>query len=154
MCFVIQDETVDLRQIYLSVAALSGFVSFKSLLHTAFTVSPTILFYFHLKFNSRLRIPLAVSIFKMQGIRCVSLFLFCFPAVWQRGQRQSECRGAVQPPGGAAGFSSAHHSWAVHSGLQSRPAYWRWGSLSNELSITNLKTLSGLSGKPPGTSLH
>lgn len=33
-----KDETVDLRQIYLSVAALSGFVSFKSLLHTAFTL--------------------------------------------------------------------------------------------------------------------
>lgn len=28
------------------------------------------------------------------------------------------------------------------------------GLLSNELSITNLKILSGLSGKPPGTSLH
>lgn len=37
--FFPQDETVDLRQIYLSVAALSGLVSFKSLLHTAFTVS-------------------------------------------------------------------------------------------------------------------
>lgn len=35
-----QDDIVDLRQVYLSVAALSGFVSFKSLLHTAFTVSP------------------------------------------------------------------------------------------------------------------
>ncbi|XP_071757453.2 lysophospholipid acyltransferase LPCAT4 [Centroberyx gerrardi] len=33
-----KDEVVDLRQIYLSVAALSGFVSFKSLLHTAFTL--------------------------------------------------------------------------------------------------------------------
>uniref|UniRef100_A0A3Q4BY40 EF-hand domain-containing protein n=1 Tax=Mola mola TaxID=94237 RepID=A0A3Q4BY40_MOLML len=33
-----KDETVDLRQIYLNVAALSGFVSFKSLLHTAFTL--------------------------------------------------------------------------------------------------------------------
>ncbi|XP_029931678.1 lysophospholipid acyltransferase LPCAT4 isoform X2 [Myripristis murdjan] len=33
-----KDKTVDLRQIYLSVAALSGFVSFKSLLHTAFTL--------------------------------------------------------------------------------------------------------------------
>ncbi|CAK6977572.1 lysophospholipid acyltransferase LPCAT4 [Scomber scombrus] len=33
-----KDDTVDLRQIYLSVLALSGFVSFKSLLHTAFTL--------------------------------------------------------------------------------------------------------------------
>ncbi|XP_074479402.1 lysophospholipid acyltransferase LPCAT4 [Sebastes fasciatus] len=33
-----KDETVDLRQIYFTVAALSGFVSFKSLLHTAFTL--------------------------------------------------------------------------------------------------------------------
>ncbi|XP_035531694.1 lysophospholipid acyltransferase LPCAT4 [Morone saxatilis] len=33
-----KDEIVDLRQIYLSVAALSGFASFKSLLHTAFTL--------------------------------------------------------------------------------------------------------------------
>ncbi|XP_053199113.1 lysophospholipid acyltransferase LPCAT4 [Scomber japonicus] len=33
-----KDDTVDLRQIYLGVAALSGFVSFKSLLHTAFTL--------------------------------------------------------------------------------------------------------------------
>ncbi|KAF7653566.1 hypothetical protein LDENG_00081420 [Lucifuga dentata] len=33
-----KDESVDLRQIYLSVAAISGFVSFKSLLHTAFTL--------------------------------------------------------------------------------------------------------------------
>lgn len=36
----VQDESVDLRQIYLSVAALSGSVSFKSLLHCAFNVSP------------------------------------------------------------------------------------------------------------------
>ncbi|XP_042368558.1 lysophospholipid acyltransferase LPCAT4 [Plectropomus leopardus] len=33
-----KDEIVDLRQVYLSVSALSGFVSFKSLLHTAFTL--------------------------------------------------------------------------------------------------------------------
>ncbi|KAF1380805.1 hypothetical protein PFLUV_G00167800 [Perca fluviatilis] len=33
-----KDETVDLRQIYLTVAALSGSVSFKSLLHTGFTL--------------------------------------------------------------------------------------------------------------------
>ncbi|XP_044038991.1 lysophospholipid acyltransferase LPCAT4 [Siniperca chuatsi] len=33
-----KDEIADLRQIYLSAAALSGFVSFKSLLHTAFTL--------------------------------------------------------------------------------------------------------------------
>lgn len=33
-----KDETVDLRQIYLSVSALTGFVSFKSLLHSAFTL--------------------------------------------------------------------------------------------------------------------
>eukprot|EP00066_Takifugu_rubripes_P026323 XP_011615589.1 PREDICTED: lysophospholipid acyltransferase LPCAT4 isoform X2 [Takifugu rubripes] len=33
-----KDENVDLRHVYFSVAALSGFVSFKSLLHTAFTV--------------------------------------------------------------------------------------------------------------------
>uniref|UniRef100_A0A8P4K877 Lysophosphatidylcholine acyltransferase 4 n=1 Tax=Dicentrarchus labrax TaxID=13489 RepID=A0A8P4K877_DICLA len=33
-----KDEIVDLRQVYLSVAALSGFASFKSLLHTAFTL--------------------------------------------------------------------------------------------------------------------
>lgn len=39
---VFQDETVDIRQFYLSVAALSGFVSFKSLLHTAFTVSTAV----------------------------------------------------------------------------------------------------------------
>uniref|UniRef100_H2SGM9 Lysophosphatidylcholine acyltransferase 4 n=1 Tax=Takifugu rubripes TaxID=31033 RepID=H2SGM9_TAKRU len=32
-----KDENVDLRHVYFSVAALSGFVSFKSLLHTAFT---------------------------------------------------------------------------------------------------------------------
>lgn len=35
---------MDLRQIYLSIAALSGLVSFKSLLHTAFTVRPDGLF--------------------------------------------------------------------------------------------------------------
>uniref|UniRef100_A0A8C9WWR8 Lysophosphatidylcholine acyltransferase 4 n=1 Tax=Sander lucioperca TaxID=283035 RepID=A0A8C9WWR8_SANLU len=33
-----KDEIVDLRQIYLTVAALSGSVSFKSLLHTGFTL--------------------------------------------------------------------------------------------------------------------
>ncbi|XP_059211437.1 lysophospholipid acyltransferase LPCAT4 [Centropristis striata] len=33
-----KDDTVDLRQIYLNVAALSGFVSFESLLHTAFNL--------------------------------------------------------------------------------------------------------------------
>ncbi|XP_076018725.1 lysophospholipid acyltransferase LPCAT4 [Genypterus blacodes] len=33
---VLQDEMVDLKHIYLSVAALSGFVNFSSLLHTAF----------------------------------------------------------------------------------------------------------------------
>ncbi|XP_068611903.1 lysophospholipid acyltransferase LPCAT4 [Brachionichthys hirsutus] len=33
-----KDETVDLRQIYVSVAALSGLVSFRSLLHTAFAL--------------------------------------------------------------------------------------------------------------------
>ncbi|XP_070710617.1 lysophospholipid acyltransferase LPCAT4 [Pempheris klunzingeri] len=33
-----REEAVDLRQLYLSVAALSGFVSVKSLLHTAFTL--------------------------------------------------------------------------------------------------------------------
>uniref|UniRef100_A0A3B4UMU6 Lysophosphatidylcholine acyltransferase 4 n=1 Tax=Seriola dumerili TaxID=41447 RepID=A0A3B4UMU6_SERDU len=33
-----KDETVDFRQFYLSVAALSGFVSIKSLLHTAFSL--------------------------------------------------------------------------------------------------------------------
>ncbi|XP_068163781.1 lysophospholipid acyltransferase LPCAT4 isoform X2 [Antennarius striatus] len=33
-----KDDIVDLRQIYVSVAALSGFISFKSLLHTAFTL--------------------------------------------------------------------------------------------------------------------
>ncbi|XP_028261633.1 lysophospholipid acyltransferase LPCAT4 isoform X2 [Parambassis ranga] len=33
-----KDETVDLRQIYLSVSALSGFVDFKSLLHSAFSL--------------------------------------------------------------------------------------------------------------------
>ncbi|KAK5848241.1 hypothetical protein PBY51_005873 [Eleginops maclovinus] len=36
-----KDESVDLRQIYLSVAALSGCVSFSSLLHTAFTLFDT-----------------------------------------------------------------------------------------------------------------
>ncbi|XP_054456983.1 lysophospholipid acyltransferase LPCAT4 [Anoplopoma fimbria] len=33
-----KDENVDLRPLYLTVAALSGLVSFKSLLHTAFTL--------------------------------------------------------------------------------------------------------------------
>ncbi|XP_008277919.1 lysophospholipid acyltransferase LPCAT4 [Stegastes partitus] len=33
-----KDETVDLRQIFFSVSALTGFVSFKSLLHAAFTM--------------------------------------------------------------------------------------------------------------------
>uniref|UniRef100_A0A3B4XEG8 Lysophosphatidylcholine acyltransferase 4 n=1 Tax=Seriola lalandi dorsalis TaxID=1841481 RepID=A0A3B4XEG8_SERLL len=33
-----KDETVDFRQFYLSVAALSGFVSIKTLLHTAFSL--------------------------------------------------------------------------------------------------------------------
>uniref|UniRef100_A0A3B3ZCL9 Phospholipid/glycerol acyltransferase domain-containing protein n=1 Tax=Periophthalmus magnuspinnatus TaxID=409849 RepID=A0A3B3ZCL9_9GOBI len=33
-----KDESVDLRQVYVSVASISGFVSFKSLLHTAFTL--------------------------------------------------------------------------------------------------------------------
>lgn len=50
----------------------------------------------------------------------------CILAVWQRGHRQSECRAAVQPDGGAAGCSSTQHCWALHSGVQSRPAYWRW----------------------------
>lgn len=36
--FSLQDETVDLRHVYFSVAALSGLVSFKSLLHIAFRV--------------------------------------------------------------------------------------------------------------------
>ncbi|XP_031706509.1 lysophospholipid acyltransferase LPCAT4 [Anarrhichthys ocellatus] len=36
--FYSKDEIVDLRPIYLTVAALSGCVSFKSLLHTAFTL--------------------------------------------------------------------------------------------------------------------
>lgn len=36
--FSLQDETVDLRHVYFSVAALSGLVSFKSLLFTAFPV--------------------------------------------------------------------------------------------------------------------
>lgn len=39
-CPLLQDESVDLRNIYLSVAALSGSVSFKPLLHCAFNVSP------------------------------------------------------------------------------------------------------------------
>lgn len=38
-CDGLQDEMVDLGQIYLSVAALSGVVTFKSLLHNAFAVS-------------------------------------------------------------------------------------------------------------------
>lgn len=33
-----KDESVDLRQIYVSVAAISGFVPFKTLLHTAFSL--------------------------------------------------------------------------------------------------------------------
>ncbi|KAF3697722.1 Lysophospholipid acyltransferase LPCAT4 1-acylglycerol-3-phosphate O-acyltransferase 7 [Channa argus] len=33
-----KDETVDLRQIYLSIASISGFFSFKSVLHTAFSL--------------------------------------------------------------------------------------------------------------------
>uniref|UniRef100_A0A8C6S1Q9 Lysophosphatidylcholine acyltransferase 4 n=1 Tax=Neogobius melanostomus TaxID=47308 RepID=A0A8C6S1Q9_9GOBI len=33
-----KDETVDLRQVYVSVAAISGYVPFKTLLHTAFTL--------------------------------------------------------------------------------------------------------------------
>ncbi|XP_041842554.1 lysophospholipid acyltransferase LPCAT4 [Melanotaenia boesemani] len=33
-----KDETVDLRQVYLSVSALTGSISFQSLLHTAFTL--------------------------------------------------------------------------------------------------------------------
>ncbi|XP_041634746.1 lysophospholipid acyltransferase LPCAT4 [Cheilinus undulatus] len=36
--FYSKDDSVDLRQIYLSVAALSGSLSFKSLLHKAFTL--------------------------------------------------------------------------------------------------------------------
>lgn len=46
--FSLQDETVDLRQVYFSVAALSGLVSFKSLLHTAFPVrtSPWVVVFF------------------------------------------------------------------------------------------------------------
>lgn len=52
----------------------------------------------------------------------------CLSAVWQRGQRQPECRGAVRPDGGAAGCSSTQHCRALHSGVQSRPAYWRWVS--------------------------
>lgn len=37
-----QDEVVDVRQTYFSIAVLSGFVSFKSLLHTAFNVSASV----------------------------------------------------------------------------------------------------------------
>lgn len=36
--FYSKDDVVDLRQVYFSVSALSGFVSFESLLHTAFTL--------------------------------------------------------------------------------------------------------------------
>lgn len=38
----VQDESVDLRHVYLSVAALCGSADFKSLLHYAFNVSPFI----------------------------------------------------------------------------------------------------------------
>lgn len=78
-----QDETVDLRQIYLSVAALSGLVSFKSLLHTAFTVRPVGLF---LTFRFE---------FFLFGKCTAYQYVVCFPAVWQRGQWQSECGGSV-----------------------------------------------------------
>ncbi|XP_034532056.1 lysophospholipid acyltransferase LPCAT4 [Notolabrus celidotus] len=36
--FYSKDKTADLRQIYFSISALSGFLSFKSVLHTAFTL--------------------------------------------------------------------------------------------------------------------
>lgn len=36
----VQDESVDLRHMYLSVAALSGSADFEQLLHSAFNVSP------------------------------------------------------------------------------------------------------------------
>lgn len=39
MCVCLQDDTVDLRQVCLSVSAVSGFRSLESLIHTAFTVS-------------------------------------------------------------------------------------------------------------------
>ncbi len=39
MCVCLQEDTVDLRQICLSVSAVSGFRSLESLIHTAFTVS-------------------------------------------------------------------------------------------------------------------
>ena len=42
--FSLQDKTVDLRHIYFSVAALSGLVRFKSLLHIAFPVKILSLF--------------------------------------------------------------------------------------------------------------
>lgn len=56
----LQDENVDLRHICFSVAALSGFVSFKSLLHTAFTVRlfpsrKSIFFFF--RFVSTVNLP-------------------------------------------------------------------------------------------------
>ncbi len=39
VCVCLQEDTVDLRQICLSVSAVSGFRSLESLIHTAFTVS-------------------------------------------------------------------------------------------------------------------
>lgn len=39
VCVCLQDDTVDLRQVCLSVSAVSGFRSLESLIHTAFTVS-------------------------------------------------------------------------------------------------------------------
>ena len=48
----------------------------------------------------------------------IQTFLF-FPAVRQGGQRESECRGAVRPHGGAAGCFSVRHLSSVQGGLTS-----------------------------------
>ena len=74
-----QDEIVDLRQICLSVAALSGLFSFKSVLHTAFTVSPAGLsIYIYIYIFIKMKNTISVNVFMCCIISSQSSFWFFF----------------------------------------------------------------------------
>lgn len=80
-CFVAvvvfpQDETVDLRQLYFSVAALSGFVSFKSLLHTSFSVSTFVL---------SVSVFCFCCIYEFLGMKTI-FFIFCNSCLTRRAE--------------------------------------------------------------------
>lgn len=109
----VQDDSVDLRQIYLSVAALSRSISFKSLLRCAFNVSPIP--------TSALR---NIVFLLLSGT--LSCCLIICAAIWQGRPRQSECRRAVWPHGCAAGCSSAQHWRTLLSGVKQWPPNRRW----------------------------